>query len=127
MNYYHVAKEGYPIGSGDVEAANKVLVTHRLKRSGQHWGRDGGQGYFPFVRYSNLIASKEPSLWSCPEWSDQKNNGITHEAQYGFLKFQHMLVQVVCIRFCDSTTFTFPHLRNFRRISFPPCVRMVRN
>ena len=72
MNYYHVAKEGYPIGSGDVEAANKVLVTHRLKRSGQHWGRDGGQGYFPFVRYSNLIASKEPSLWSCPEWSDQK-------------------------------------------------------
>ena len=43
MNYYHVAKDGYPIGSGEVEAANKVLVTHRLKRSGQSWGRDGGQ------------------------------------------------------------------------------------
>ena len=39
MNYYHVAKEGYPIGSGEVEAANKMLVTHRLKRSGQRWGR----------------------------------------------------------------------------------------
>ena len=44
MNYYHVAEEGYPIGSGEVEAANKMLVTHRLKRSGQRWGRDGGQG-----------------------------------------------------------------------------------
>ena len=44
MNYYHLAEEGYPIGSGEVEAANKMLVTHRLKRSGQRWGRDGGQG-----------------------------------------------------------------------------------
>ena len=44
MNYYHLAKEGYPIGSGEVEAANKVLVTQRLKRSGQRWVRDGGQG-----------------------------------------------------------------------------------
>ena len=48
MNYYHVAKEGYPIGSGKVEAANKVLVTHRLKRTGQSWGRDGGQGDLSF-------------------------------------------------------------------------------
>ena len=44
MNYYELAEEGYPIGSGEVEAANKMLVTHRLKRSGQRWGRDGGQG-----------------------------------------------------------------------------------
>ena len=48
MNYYHVAEEGYPIGSGEVEAANKMLVTHRLKRSGQRWGRDGGQGVLAF-------------------------------------------------------------------------------
>ena len=32
MNYYHLALQGYPIGSGEVEAANKVLVTQRLKR-----------------------------------------------------------------------------------------------
>ena len=48
MNYDHLAKEGYPIGSGEVEAANKMLVTHRLKRSGQRWGRDGGQGVLAF-------------------------------------------------------------------------------
>ena len=48
MNYYHIAKEGYPIGSGEVEAANKMLVIHCLKRSGQRWGRDGGQGVLAF-------------------------------------------------------------------------------
>ena len=48
MKFYDVAKEGYPIGSGEVEAANKMLVTHRLKRSGQRWGRDGGQGVLAF-------------------------------------------------------------------------------
>ncbi len=38
------AAAGYAIGSGAVAAANKVLVTTRMKRSGQSWGRDGGQG-----------------------------------------------------------------------------------
>ena len=46
--YYHVVKEGYPIGSGEVVAANKMLVTHRLKRSGQRWGRDSDQGVLAF-------------------------------------------------------------------------------
>ena len=48
MNYYHLAMEGYLIGSGEVEAANKVLVTQHLKRSGQRLGRDGGQGVLSF-------------------------------------------------------------------------------
>ena len=48
MNYYHVANDGYPIGSGEVEAANKMLVTHRLKRSGQRWDRDGGQAILAY-------------------------------------------------------------------------------
>ena len=43
MNFSHVTKDGYPIGSGEVEAANKVLVTQRLEHSDQSWGRDGGQ------------------------------------------------------------------------------------
>ena len=48
MSYYHIVKESYPIGFGEVEAASKVLVTHRLKRSGQRWCRDGGQGVLAF-------------------------------------------------------------------------------
>ena len=31
-----------------VEAANRTLVTVRMKRSGQRWGRDGGQGVLRF-------------------------------------------------------------------------------
>ena len=31
-----------------MEAANKVLMTQRLKRSGKSWGRDGGQGVLAF-------------------------------------------------------------------------------
>ena len=59
MNYYHVAKDGYPIGSGEVEVANKVLVTQRFKRSGQRWDRDGGHGVLSF-------RSTEPGVCSLP-------------------------------------------------------------
>ena len=31
---------GYPIGSGAVESANKLVVEARLKGSGMHWARD---------------------------------------------------------------------------------------
>ena len=48
MNYAEVSSAGFPIGSGAVEAANKVLVTSRMKRSGQSWGRNGGQGVLTF-------------------------------------------------------------------------------
>ena len=48
MNYSEVADAGYPIGSGAVKAANRFLVNSRMKRSGQRWGRDGGQGVLTF-------------------------------------------------------------------------------
>ena len=48
MNYYRLTMDGYPIGSGEAEAANKVLVTQRLKRSGQSWSQDSGQGVLAF-------------------------------------------------------------------------------
>ena len=48
MKYRQAADAGYPVGSGAVEAANKTLVTSRMKRSGQRWGRDGGQGVLTF-------------------------------------------------------------------------------
>ncbi len=41
-------KPGFAIGSGAVESANRVLVTARMKRSRQSWGRDGGQGVLTF-------------------------------------------------------------------------------
>ena len=48
MECADAADAGYAIGSGSVESANKVLVTARMKRSGQGRGRDGGQGVLTF-------------------------------------------------------------------------------
>lgn len=43
MNYAHYRNRNIFIGSGLVEATNKVLVTQRLKGSGMIWGESGGQ------------------------------------------------------------------------------------
>ncbi len=39
MQYRHFAQAGWPIGSGVVESANKVVVQARLKGAGMHWER----------------------------------------------------------------------------------------
>jgi hypothetical protein len=39
MNYAHFQALGYPIGSGSVESANKLVVEARLKGAGMHWAR----------------------------------------------------------------------------------------
>ena len=39
---------GCPIGSGRVESTNRFVFQQRMKRSGQRWGREGGQGVLTF-------------------------------------------------------------------------------
>ncbi len=70
MNYSEVADAGYPIGSCAVEAANKVLVNSRMKRSGQRWGRDGGQGVLTFR--SLLRSGRFDRAWAVPARSWQQ-------------------------------------------------------
>jgi hypothetical protein len=43
MRYATFIKNGWPIGSGPIEAACKTLVKTRLCRSGMRWSRVGGQ------------------------------------------------------------------------------------
>ena len=43
MQYRDLSEQGVAIGSGVVEAANKTLVTQRMKRSGMRWRIVGGQ------------------------------------------------------------------------------------
>jgi len=38
--YAAFSTEGFPIGSGCIESANKHVVQRRLKGAGMHWGRD---------------------------------------------------------------------------------------
>jgi hypothetical protein len=37
MRYAHFRAQGYPIGSGSVESANKLVVQSRLKQAGMRW------------------------------------------------------------------------------------------
>ncbi|MDA1267206.1 MAG: hypothetical protein O2816_19160 [Planctomycetota bacterium] len=48
MAYAEVQSAKLPIGSGIVEAANKTLVTVRMKRAGARWSINGGQGVLTF-------------------------------------------------------------------------------
>ncbi len=44
MDYPSFRAKDYPIGSGQIEAMNKSVIGHRLKRSGMHWSRPGAAG-----------------------------------------------------------------------------------
>jgi len=78
MNYAQAASAGFPVGSGAVEAANKVLVTNRMKRSGQRWGHDGGKGVLTFRallksgRFDRAWAAIVPRLKRCAGWKPAK-------------------------------------------------------
>jgi hypothetical protein len=48
MSYADLAARHLPIGSGVVEAANKTLVTVRMKRAGARWRQQGGQAVLTF-------------------------------------------------------------------------------
>lgn len=43
MKYARFIEQGYPIGSGPVEAAAKTIVKQRMCRSGMRWNRTGAQ------------------------------------------------------------------------------------
>ena len=48
---------GAPMGNGAVEAANTMIVSTRLKRSDQSWGRAGGLTFharLTSVRFDNI-------------------------------------------------------------------------
>ena len=62
MRYHALKEEGIAIGSGVVEAANKTLVTQRMKRSGMRWRIVGGQSVLTFralIRIRPLRAGME--------------------------------------------------------------------
>ena len=48
MDYARLKERKLPIGSGVVEAANKTLITVRMKRAGSRWSIWGGQAVLTF-------------------------------------------------------------------------------
>lgn len=61
MEYARFRREGWPIGSGPVEAACKSLVKTRLCRSGMRWSRNGGQHILTLRTY--VKSDRWDSMW----------------------------------------------------------------
>jgi Uncharacterised protein family (UPF0236) len=58
MQYQQYREQGWPIGSGMVESANKVVVEARLKGAGRHWER---QHVNPMLTLRNAVCNER---WS---------------------------------------------------------------
>lgn len=61
MHYASFRANGWPIGSGPVEAACKTLVKTRLCRSGMRWSRPGGQHVLSLRTY--VKSDRWESAW----------------------------------------------------------------
>jgi hypothetical protein len=61
MHYATVRTNGWPIGSGPIEAACKTLVKTRLCRSGMRWSRPGGQRILALRTY--VKSNRWDSAW----------------------------------------------------------------
>jgi len=54
INYNEFQSLGYPIGSGCVESANKLVVESRLKQAGRRWAR---QNIDPMLGLRNIACN----------------------------------------------------------------------
>jgi hypothetical protein len=59
MDYPRYLARGWPIGSGPVESACKLVINQRLKGSGMRWGEAGSAG----MAHLRALYRSEPSQW----------------------------------------------------------------
>jgi hypothetical protein len=61
MRYPEFRQAGYPIGSGSVESACKVVVQERMKQAGMSWSRAGAQAMLALR--SVLLSERWNEVW----------------------------------------------------------------
>jgi hypothetical protein len=62
MDYATYRQAGYPVGSGSVESACKVVVQERLKQAGMRWSRNGAQAMLALR--SVLLSEQWDAVWT---------------------------------------------------------------
>jgi DNA repair exonuclease SbcCD nuclease subunit len=70
LNYPHFQQQGYPIGSGCVESAHKVVVQSRMKQAGMRWAEANVD---PMLALRNLICNDR--------WSQGWQQIVTYRRQ----------------------------------------------
>jgi len=61
MRYPEFRHAGYPIGSGSVESACKVVIQQRMKQAGMGWSRTGAQAMLALR--SVLLSERWTEVW----------------------------------------------------------------
>jgi hypothetical protein len=61
MRYKQFRQAGYPIGSGTVESACKLVMQERMKQAGMRWSRDGAQAMLALR--SVLLSDRWDQVW----------------------------------------------------------------
>jgi hypothetical protein len=72
MQYPSFVSEGWPIGSGMVESANKLVVEARLKGAGMHWSR---LSVNPLLALRNALCNDR--------WAEAWQQSTAHIRRYG--------------------------------------------
>jgi hypothetical protein len=62
MDYASYHQAGYPVGSGSVESACKVIVQQRLKQAGMRWSRERAQAVLALR--CELLSRRWDEIWS---------------------------------------------------------------
>lgn len=62
MRYKQFRQAGYPLGSGTVESACKVVMQERMKQAGMRWSRDGAQAMLALR--SVLLSQRWDEVWA---------------------------------------------------------------
>lgn len=91
IHYQAFAAAGYPLGSGCVESANKLVVETRLKGPGMHWARANVN---PMLALRTAVSNERwgecwTALW--PQW---RRHGCVRAAQRRLLRRGRVAPQV---------------------------------
>jgi hypothetical protein len=79
MQYPTFRAEGWPIGSGSVESANKLVVEDRLKGAGMHWER---QNVNPMVAVRNAVCTDRwDEVWGEIEGEQRQQVAVRRQAR----------------------------------------------
>jgi hypothetical protein len=62
MRYQQFREAGYPLGSGTVESACKVVMQERMKQAGMRWSREGAQAMLALR--SVLLSERWDEVWT---------------------------------------------------------------
>jgi hypothetical protein len=93
INYPHFLKQGYPIGSGCVESAHKVVVQSRMKQAGMRWAEANVD---PMLALRNLICNDR--------WNQGWQQIVTYRRQQQLKNHRHK-----CRLALQSLAATAPH------------------